>query len=568
MTGILLPLPGVTYANPALARRYFASGAWVDMTVGDALAATAARVPDAIAVIADDGTATFAELHDQSDRLAAALLETGLAPGERAIFQMGTTLHTVLALLACYKSGIIPVCAVPQYREVEIDALVDLAGARAYFVQGDIGHFDLVAFAERMIGRHACLDTLIVAHRRSQRGENEGTGPAGGYDLETLIAGMPLHRARARLTGMPGRLGSEDVLSFQLSGGSTGTPKIIPRFHAEYLGHSLHGMSRFAMTGQSRLIWTLPLLHNAGHLYALMPCVQTGMSVVLMQRVDIRRMLELIEMHRVTHAISIGPVAPQILAYPDVAAHDLSSLTMFATMSRADLLEAHLGVPCANLYGITEGLLLCTPPSENVVARHRTQGCSGCADDELLLLGPDGEEPVPPGEPGELCFRGPSSLRGYYGAPEATAAAFTASGHVRSGDLMTATLIDGRTYYTFEGRLRDNINRGGEKISCEEVEAFVARHPAVSDAKLVPMPDPIYGEKGCVFLVTRPDQVPPDLPALVAFLVASGLAKFKCPERIEIVDSFPVTPVGKVDKRAMRHIVAEHLAREREVSAP
>ncbi|MFL9889254.1 (2,3-dihydroxybenzoyl)adenylate synthase, partial [Paraburkholderia agricolaris] len=153
-------------------------------------------------------------------------------------------------------------------------------------------------------------------------------------------------------------------------------------------------------------------------------------------------------------------------------------------------------------------------------------------------------------------------LRGYYNAPEANATAFTSNGFFRTGDMMRTHVIDGVTYFSFEGRLRDNINRGGEKIGAEEVEAFLSRHPAVLDAKLVAMPDPFYGEKGCAFLILREGYAAPDIPQMIEFLSSQGLAKFKCPERIEIVDAFPVTRVGKVDKPAMRRIIAETIEAE------
>src|SRR5205807_9472581 len=146
------------------------------------------------------------------------------------------------------------------------------------------------------------------------------------------------------------------------------------RFHAEYLAHAAGWMRRYDVTSQSRLLWSLPLLHNAGQLYAFIPTLAMGVSTVLMPKVDIRRMLELIETHRVTHALSIGPVAPQMMAYRDIGKHDLSSLQLFATVSRADALEAHLGVACSNLFGITEGLLLGAPADAPAAARHRTQG--------------------------------------------------------------------------------------------------------------------------------------------------------------------------------------------------
>src|SRR5207253_5733299 len=241
-----------------------------------------------------------------------------------------------------------------------------------YFVQADFNSFDLIAFARQMIERHDSLVRLVIARNRD----------AGcATNLESLIERTPLDYARQRLSDV--RLGSQDVLSFQLSGGTTGVPKIIPRFHAEYLAHSRAWMRQYAITSSSRLIWSLPLLHNAGQLYALIPVIAMGVTTVLMPKVDVRRMLELIELHRVTHALSIGPIAPQMMAYRDVGKHDLSSLQLFATVSRADALEAHIGVPCSNLFGITEGLLLGTPADAPPAARHRTQGASGCPEDEI-----------------------------------------------------------------------------------------------------------------------------------------------------------------------------------------
>ncbi len=541
------PIEGVAYAPDDLADGWIASAAWRDLTVGDALRRTARALPDRPAFISDERTVTFRELDEETDRLAAALLALGLLPGDRAMFQLGTSVETVVALVACYKAGVVPVCAVPQYREIEIGQLARMSACRAYVVQADLGSFDLQAFARRMMAAHPHIEHLVTIR---------GDGPG---DARALIASQPLEEARERLAAV--RLGSGDVLSFQLSGGTTGIPKIIPRFHGEYLGNSAGWMRCYGIDADCKLIWSLPLIHNAGQLYALIPPLLIGMPVVLMPRVDIRRMLELVEEQRVTHALSIGPVAPQLIAYAEIGRHDLSSLRHFATMSRAGSLEAHLGVPCSNLFGITEGLLLGTPASAPVAMRHDTQGYSGEPADEIDLRDPEGAS-VPVGEIGELCFRGPSSLRGYYNAPEATREGTTPDGFVRTGDMMRAHHADGRLFYAFEGRIKDNVNRGGEKIGCEEVEALVSRHPAVSDAKLVPMPDLIYGERGCIYLILRPGHAAPSIPDLIAFLSEAGLAKFKCPERIEVMDEFPTTRVGKLDKPALRKMIAAKLADE------
>ncbi len=551
MSSTLSPIQGVTYPSAARAARSFASGAWVDSTVGEALRATARKYPDRPAFISDERTITFRELDEKTERLAAALLELGLNTGDRAILQIGTNIESVIVLSACFKAGIIPVCSLPQHREVEIGQLAEQSGARGYFAQADFSNFDLVAFAAKMVDRVPGLKYLVVT-----RGTAPGTG-----DIETLVATMPLEVAKRRLSII--KPGSEDVLSFQLSGGTTGVPKIIPRFHAEYIGHSTAWMDRYRISSESRVIYPLPIVHNAGQLYALLPPLAHGVTTVLMPKADVVRMLELIEAHRVTHALSIGPIAPQLLAYQDVKKHDLSSLQLFATMSRADALEAHLGLPCSNLYGITEGLLLGSPADASEFARHHTQGASGCPDDEIKLLDPESEREVEPGTVGELCFRGPSTLGGFFDNAQANAKAFTSDGFYRTGDMVTRHVIDGKAHVTFEGRLRDNVNRGGEKIGCEEVEAFVCQHPAVADAKLVAMPDEIYGEKGCIFIVTRPGAELPDVATLGAFLVGKGLAKFKCPERVEMIEEFPVTRVGKLDKAALKKLISDMLTGEK-----
>lgn len=544
---VLDPIPGVAYAPPEQARRWLAEKRWLDLTVGEALRRTAARVPERTAFASEDGELSFRELDERSEKLGGALLALGVRPGERAIFQMGTVLETAIALAACYKAGIIPVCSVPQYREIEIGQLARLSGATAYFVQSDFsGSFDLVGFARGMQAKVPALKHLVVSR---QDGRDFSLPPIG------------LDEARARLAAV--KPGPQDCFVFQLSGGSTGVPKIIPRFHGEYLAHCDAWNRMHAMDERSVAMWNLPLVHNAGQIFGFMAAVHWGRTTVLTARVDIRHILEMVARYRVTNAMSIGPIAPQLLAYKDLGQHDLSSLRYFVAFSRADAIEAHLRPHCparaANLYGITEGLVLISHPDDPEEARFRTQGRVGATADEVRILAPGGNAPVPEGEVGELCFRGPSSLRGYYNAPEQTRETLTEDGFVRTGDLVREHRIQGRSYYAFEGRLKDNINRGGEKFGTEEVENLIRSHPAVADVAVVAMPDEMLIERACAYLVVRPGMEGPDVKALGRFLGDKGLAKFKLPERIELVQGFPVTRVGKLDKAALRRDIAEKL---------
>jgi non-ribosomal peptide synthetase component E (peptide arylation enzyme) len=256
-----------------------------------------------------------------------------------------------------------------------------------------------------------------------------------------------------------------------------------------------------------------------------------------------------------------------MLDYSDVGLHDLSSLRCLMSFSRSDLLERHLNVPCTNIFGMTEGLLTSAGPSAPKEARFESVGWPVSELDEIRLVEPGTERSVAEGKTGELCFRGPSVTPGYLNMPEINRASFTSDGFFKTGDLMQARHVGATRCYSFEGRIKDNIDRGGEKFGAEEVENAIVSHPAIVDAKVVAMPDRILGEKACAFLIMHRDKEPLSVAELGGFLVGVGLAKFKLPERIEIVESFPVTRVGKIDKPALRQLIAEKLRMEQAAAA-
>jgi 2,3-dihydroxybenzoate-AMP ligase len=212
------------------------------------------------------------------------------------------------------------------------------------------------------------------------------------------------------------------------------------------------------------------------------------------------------------------------------------------------------GCKVQQVFGMAEGLLNYTrldDPDGVVVG---TQGRPMSPDDEILIVGPD-DEPVPDGEAGELLTRGPYTIRGYYRADAHNAKAFTADGFYRTGDVVRR---DAGGNLIVEGRAKDLINRGGEKISAEEIENLLVAHPAVREAAAVAMPHPVLGEQTCAYLVLRPDETL-DLAALCAYLEGRRVARFKWPERLEFLDALPVTNVGKVDKKKLRDDIAAKL---------
>ena len=515
------------------------------------LRAAARRSPTKWALISHERRLTYAELDETTERLGAALLELGLQPGDRALFQMGTVIETAIALFGCFKAGLVPVCTLPQHREIEMGELGRRSEAAAYFVQADFSAFDLSGFAVKLAGEVATVREIIVAR---------GAAASGTRGFEALIESVSFAQARARLAGVT--VGTEDVLTFQLSGGTTGVPKIIPRFHAEYMGSARDWARRQRMDENVVQLYALPLIHNAGQIASLFPALVMGGTTVLMPRMDPRVFCEWVERERVTHSMNIGPALSQMLDYADAPRHDLSSVTLLTSFNRCDLLEQHLNVPCANLFGITEGVLMVSAPEAPREARHQTVGRPVSDLDEIRLLEPGTEREVPFGAPGELCFRGPSTTRGYFRMPEVNRASFTADGFFRTGDIVLARHIGGHACYSFEGRIKDNIDRGGEKFGAEEVENLIGRHPHVADVKVVAMPDRVYGEKACAYLIMRPGHALLTVQEVGAYLVSLGLAKYKLPERVEAIDAFPLTRVGKVDKGSLREHVARKLAAE------
>jgi non-ribosomal peptide synthetase component E (peptide arylation enzyme) len=349
----------------------------------------------------------------------------------------------------------------------------------------------------------------------------------------------------------------------QLSGGSTGVPKVIPRFHAEYLGHVKMWCDRYDTTSESKGIWALPLLHNAGMMFALLRTVIYGATMILVPRWDTSVFFRLANKWDVQHAFTIGPHVSAISTFVSELDKPQISLQFFFTLQGAESIERATNVPATNMFGITEGLVLTSAPRDRAELRHGTIGYVCSPFDEVRIKAPDSDRDVELGETGELCFRGPSSLRGYYRAPEINRISFTDDGFFRTADLVRAIPLDGRMAYRFEGRMRDNINRGGEKFGTEDIEQMLARHPAIADGKIVAMPDPTYGEKACAFLIPVPGRAVPSVAELGSFLTEQGLAKFKLPERIEVVEAFPVTRVGKLDRAKLREAISLKLAAEK-----
>jgi 2,3-dihydroxybenzoate-AMP ligase len=538
-------LDGVVGWPPEFAQRYRARGYWAGTTLGQAFDRSVAAHADRVAVVDGPRRITYRELSRLVDRLALHLALRGVRDGARAVFQLPNTADLVIAYLACLKVGAIPVCCLPAHRHAEIGYLADFTQAAAWLLPSERRGFDYVAMAEELRGSLPALREVIVAGGRAGRGM-------------TLMEDLLRDPVEDRTA--PGSLGRlrprpDDVAVFQLSGGTTGLPKVIPRTHDDYHYNSLQFAAATDFDGESVLLVSIPGEHNFP---LACPGIQgallLGARVVLAPSPDPEAVFSLVEAERVTWIPAVPASVITWLNHPKRTRYDLGSIrTLIVGGSRLNPEPARaareaFGPALAQVYGMAEGLLCATRRSDPVEAILETQGRPVCPDDELRIVDDDGRE-VPPGELGELHCRGPYTIRGYYRAAEHNRTAFTADGFYKTGDLVrrhpSGNLI-------VEGRKKDTINRGGEKISSEEIENLILAHPSVLNAAVVAMPDPVLGERACAFVIPRPGATL-TLEGLCRFLLEEKrIAKFKLPERLELRERFPTTPVGKISKRDLR----------------
>ncbi|MCZ7563274.1 MAG: AMP-binding protein [Burkholderiales bacterium] len=394
-----------------------------------------------------------------------------------------------------------------------------------------------------------------------------GAAGAGEVSLAELIE-RPARLARSALEEIA--IDPTDPAVFQLSGGTTGIPKLIPRTHNDYAYNSKAAAAVCRVTGDTVMLIALPIAHN---LPLACPGIQgayfNGGKVVLSPTTRPADVFERIQRHRVTHLKVVPAFLIRLINDPAIRDYELSSLRVIQSGGQRMQPEVRLRtrelIPSAFVqenFGMSEGMLMFVRWDDPEEVRLETCGRPICPDDEVRLVDDEGRE-VPAGEVGEFSCRGPYTLRGYFGAPEHNARQFTADGFYRSGDLMR---LHPSGNYVVEGRKKDLINRGGEKISAEEVENLIMTHPAVQNVACVPMPDPNLGEKMCAFVILRPGHSLA-LKDLAAFLLGKEIAKFKLPERLEIVEEFPVSTFGKVSKKALAERVAQAPAAGREAQS-
>jgi 2,3-dihydroxybenzoate-AMP ligase len=549
-------LQGFVPFPPAFAQQYREKGYWKDQSLAQEFGEVFRKFGDRVALVDGEQQFTYTDLDRLTTNLALNLWDLGIRPLDRIVPTLPNVHEFVILYFALQKLGAIPIAALVTHRYAEISQFVNLSGATTCVYPETSGDFTFAPVIDRVQAENASLKFRLVLGK---------AGP-GEHSLRELIdrpATLPLSTLKDI------HIDPTDPCIFQLSGGTTGIPKLIPRTNNDYAYNSKVAAEVTDLDAESVLLLVLPIAHN---LPLACPGIQgfffKGAKVVLHHNTRPTEMFALIQKHRVSHLKVVPALLIRLINDPSATDYDLSSLKLIQSGGqrmqpevRAKTRRLIPGVFVQENFGMSEGTLMFVRSTDPEEVKLETCGRPVCPDDEVLLLDEDGQ-PVADGEVGELTVRGPYTLRGYFGVPEYNARQFTPDGFYRSGDLMRKHPSGN---YIVEGRKKDLINRGGEKISAEEVENLILMHAAVQNVACVPMPDEKMGEKMCAFVILKKGH-DLNLGELSAFLMSKEIAKFKFPERLEVLPDFPVSTFGKVSKKALgewitQKIETEHAAR-------
>ncbi|WP_448854353.1 (2,3-dihydroxybenzoyl)adenylate synthase [Corynebacterium frankenforstense] len=527
--------PGVlaTGVDEQTADHYRELGVWTGDTHTAMLRRSAAEHPDRPAVADDYRRLTYRELIDGAGDAAAWLAGAGVRRGDGVIVQMTNCVAYVELIFGIWRLGAIPVFSLPAH------------GAR------DIVHFHHTAPAYFHVS-----PARPPRHLRKVQGDLAQQAPELTQLRVDVQAEHPWPHPDVAVPAEADVRPSE-LAFLQLSGGTTGVPKLIPKTHDDYLYSVRQSLTHCDLEADSRVAVSLPAAHNftmssPGILGALM----VGACVIFIADPSPSTLLKAIQQHGVTHLAMVPPLLLRLLNHPARDRYNLASLATVwvggAKLSAAvsERVAPELGCRLQQVFGMAEGLVNYTALDDPVRVIVNTQGHPMSPHDEIRIVDED-DRPVPAGQVGELTTRGPYTIRRYHRNPTVNARSFTADGFYRTGDLVTQ---DEHGYLTVVGRIKDQINRGGEKIAPEAVENALLAHPAIHDVSVIGVPDETWGEKSCAYVIPRHTDEGAALTEkdVRIFARSAGLAAFAVPDYIRLVEEFPLTGVGKVSKSEQR----------------
>ncbi len=539
----------------SFATQYLRQGYWKTESLVDVLETRAGAAPDRVFVSDLRGNLNYGKIDRLANHIAMHLLGLGLKRRDIVLLQFPNVREFVIVFFALQKIGVIPVMCLPHHRARELSYFAELTGASAYLFPQQHRNFDYLPMARELQAANPNLRHLVVL--------GDGTEPGIAYLDEWMTEDAPVREPTRELAAH--RPDPFEVAFMLLSGGTTGVPKLIPRTHVDYLCNASECVRALRWDANTAFLVALPAAHNfplgaPGMLAALV----AGGRVAMSASTEAETIFEAVERQQPTFLGVTPALLISLLNSPLREKYRLDSLRHIYAGGQKMLPElveqTRKAWPFASpghAFGMAEGLTNLSRPDDPWCDIVETQGRPVSAADEIRIVG-DSDESLPVGAVGELITRGPYTIRGYYKSDTYNRQAFTGDGFYRTGDMVR---LHPRGNLVVEGRKKDVINRGGEKISAEEIENLILGHEKVHMAAVVAMPDAVMGERSCAFVTLRSGKSL-TLTELTAYLEKKQIAKFKLPERLEVVDSLPLSGMGKVSKKDLREVIAAKLESE------
>lgn len=513
---------------------YHQQGYWIDKPLCDIL--DRHKDSDRPALISNGKSYSYRQLNQYVDNFAGIIKQRNLQPGQTALVQLGNVAEFYIVFFALLKTGIVPLNALFKHQRIELRAYAQQITPSLLIADRNHSAFNNNDFINELQTLCPTLQHIILADH-----ENEQN------NLTTLI-----NHSSNTCSSTP--TPANEVAFFQLSGGSTGTPKLIPRTHNDYYYSIRASVDICHFSTETRFLCALPAAHNypmsspgaLGTFYA-------GGLVVMSNDPSAATCFPIINDYQITVTALVPPAVSLWLESVSQTGNNrmLNSLTLLQ-VGGAHLSEAiarrikpELGCQLQQVFGMAEGLVNYTRLDDNDEICCTTQGRPISPDDEVWVADHNGNK-LPYGEAGRLMTRGPYTFRGYYRNSHYNQQVFDQQGFYCSGDIITQSA---QGYIKVVGREKDQINRGGEKIAAEEIENILLVHPQIINAALVSIFDPLLGEKSCAYIVSRQSI---KAVLLRRFLREQGIADYKIPDKFIMVNQLPLTAVGKVDKLALR----------------
>lgn len=534
--------------TPEVEQRYAKAGLWKETTLSEVLEENARRFPERIALVDGRSRLTYGQYWAAVQRMATKFVRMGLTRDDVIAIQLPNWIEFAIAVNAAMLLGI-PFCQFhADFRAKEVEFILSFAEATCFIFPQEFRGFAYAPMIDEMRGRLPRLRHLMMVGDRVE---------LGAFDVRTFLRdeAQPIDDAGLRKR----RPAGNDLCRVAFTSGTTGDPKAVQHTYNTTISACVICNRNQLLDENGATLIFLPVGLNWG-LMLIVEAILAGAKAVLMERFDAGTMMQLIEREKITHFAAAPAGVIAMLDHPDLGKYDLSSLRAYVVGGASCPIEvirrAQRDIPgrLLEMYGMLEtgsqAQTLIGDDPEKVV------GLVGKPVPEVpLRILDENDCDVPAGTAGEIANVGPSVTPGYYNNPSANERAFTKDAWFKTGDL---GVLDENGYLKIVGRKKEMIIRGGANIYPREIEEVLFRHPSVADCAVIGTPHPRTGEQVVACIVVRPG-ASFTFEDMTAFL-APQIAKYKLPERLELVEVLPRTPTGKIQKGKLRDVISAEIA--------